>query len=149
MGEKKAKNFCPNCGNPVEAHHKFCGNCGAPLTEPKVEKEVQRESILDTSNNNYQLQYQPTSTVRQIPIAKKPKSRELAALLTFLFGPFGFLYISAKDFLLTFLVAIVVSLVTFGYGVFILWIVWPFWGSYAAKKWNEENITKTSSIKEI
>jgi len=133
--------FCPNCGSPIEEHHKFCGNCGASLTAPKVE-EAQRKSILDTSNNEYQLQYQTTSPVRQIPMVKNQKSPGLAALLAFLFGPFGFLYVSLKDFFITLLVGIGFSVITLGYGVFILWIVWPIWGYEAAKKWNEKNIPK-------
>ena len=71
--------------------------------------------------------------------AAPPKSVAVALLLTFFFGPFGMLYSTISGaivmLLVSFIGSILVSLVTFGFGLFVFWpvcwVVSMIWGCAA------------------
>jgi hypothetical protein len=76
------------------------------------------------------------SAPNQVVVIGPPKSPALAALLGFFFGPLGLLYSTVSGAVIMFLVSLVVGVVTFGFGLFLLWPVSAIVGYQAAQSTN-------------
>ena len=108
---------CPYCNTPVQRGWKACPACGGvfnlltPLAQPPPAPG-----------------YPPPQTV----IVMQPKSVGLAFLLALLFGPLGLLYSTVTGFLVTFVAALALGVVTGGLGACLLWPVCLLWAIGAA-----------------
>ncbi|KAB7731454.1 hypothetical protein F5984_11745 [Rudanella paleaurantiibacter] len=67
-------------------------------------------------------------------IVTQPKSKGLAFLLCFLFGPLGMLYTTITGAIVMFIVSLLAALITFGLGFFFTWPICIIWGVLAAGK---------------
>ena len=85
----------------------------------------------------------PTATAggllrtRQVVVVGSSKDPALAAVLGFFFGPLGLLYSTVPGAAIMFGVSVVVGLLTFGLGLFLLWPVSAVVGYQAAKSSNQ------------
>ena len=93
-----------------------------------------KEMTNNVQNGNVQAQ-------PQIIIAQSPKNMGIALLLAFLFGPIGLCYSTVKGGVIMFLISLVVILVTFGFGVLIMWIPCVIWAYIATNNYNKELMT--------
>jgi len=117
--ELVAEIICDNCGAKLEPNARFCGECGASLAK--------RGTRIDTPTV-----YQKSNQFRR-------KSPGLAALLGFLFGGFGLMYVSVKKGLITLAVLVIIGLITGGAGAVILWLGCAVYGYFLAIKWNKDH----------
>ncbi|MCQ2752030.1 MAG: zinc-ribbon domain-containing protein, partial [Coriobacteriales bacterium] len=46
-------NFCPKCGNQIEANQKFCEKCGAEISSLKSNVKSRDSKTIQKSNNNF------------------------------------------------------------------------------------------------
>jgi hypothetical protein len=70
--------------------------------------------------------------MEQPRIIVQRKSRGLAFLLAFLFGPLGMLYTTVGGALIMLVIALVVSLATAGLGLILVWPICIIWSVLAA-----------------
>jgi hypothetical protein len=66
------------------------------------------------------------------------KSVGAALVLTFFFGPLGLFYINVRDALIVLILAIVVGIVTLGFGLLLLWPITMVWAAVTASKRHQE-----------
>ena len=111
--------ICENCGSRLEPNAKFCGECGTSITKR------------GTRNN--------TPTVYQKSNHFKGKSPGIAALLGFLFGGFGLMYVSVKKGLIALVILLIIGLITGGAGIVILWLGCAVYGYFSAIEWNKQH----------
>lgn len=74
-----AKNFCPNCGNPIKKNAKFCPKCGF-----KLNKLAEKKTAQELANQT------PT---RKKPIRKRKKNKVLYGFLVALLLVFAVFYV--------------------------------------------------------
>lgn len=79
-----------------------------------------------------------TSTTPKIVIVAPTKSVGIAIILTILLGPFGMFYSTIWGGVIMTLVSIVVGILTFGYGIFVLWPIYIIWAALAANAYNKK-----------
>jgi len=108
---------CPYCNAPVQRGWKACPACGG---------------VFNLLTPLTQLPPAPGYPPPQTVIVMQPKSVGLAFLLALLFGPLGLLYSTVTGFLVTFVAALALGVVTGGLGACLLWPVCLLWAIGAA-----------------
>ncbi|HZY37262.1 MAG TPA: hypothetical protein VFE53_11465, partial [Mucilaginibacter sp.] len=88
-------------------------------------------------NLNQPNQQTPNPQYQQnIIIVGKQKSVGVAFLLAFLFGPLGLLYASVTGGIVMFILGVIISIVTLGFGLIVVWIACIIWAVVAANNAN-------------
>lgn len=72
------------------------------------------------------------------------KSVGVSLLLTFFFGPVGMLYSTVWGALLMIVVTIPLAIITFGFGLVLIWPISMVWGAVAVALWNRKVIAMVS-----
>lgn len=151
-----AEQFCKNCGSKIDPGARFCSNCGSPiLSKPpyisESPKTAPNRSM--TPSPRQQTRYPPPAGLeRHTIIARKQKSPELAAILSFFVTGLDQIYVGAFGRGIAFIVVAVICLSTFfvtfllftilfGIGIFLV-IIWWIYGIFdafnIAKQHNED-----------
>lgn len=127
--------ICPTCSTAVTRVTSVCPVCATALTADPAHTQV------------LPAVYPPPPPVYSPPVVfaapthlvvvGTPKDPTAAALLGFFFGPLGLLYSTVSGALIMFGVSVVVGLLTFGLGLFLLWPVSAVVGYQAAKSTNQ------------
>lgn len=93
-------------------------------------------------SENQQNQQAPQPQYQQtVVVVGKQKSVGTAFLLAFLFGPLGLLYASVVGGIVMFFLAILIGIVTFGFGLIFVWIGCIIWAVVAAGNANKNMVT--------
>jgi uncharacterized integral membrane protein len=97
-------------------------------------------------SQNQQNQQSPNPPYQQtIVIVSKPKSVGVAFALAFLFGPLGLLYASIVGGIVMFILGIIISIVTLGFGLIFVWIACIIWAIVASNNANNK-ISSTAGV---
>jgi hypothetical protein len=128
--------ICPTCTTPVSRGTAICPVCATAL--PAVAAPTQ---VLPTVYPPPPpVTYSPPGVYAapsQVVVVGSSKDPALAAVLGFFFGPLGLLYSTVPGAAIMFGVSVVVGLLTFGLGLFLLWPVSAVVGFRAAKSSNQ------------
>jgi hypothetical protein len=90
-------------------------------------------------NSNQQNQQTPNPQYQQtIIIVGKQKSVGVAFILAFFFGPLGLLYASVTGGIVMIILGVIISIVTLGFGLIVVWIVCIIWAIVAANSANSK-----------
>jgi hypothetical protein len=119
--------YCPQCGVALAPGPCYCAWCGAHFNPASAYRVPDQRPYIAA--------YPPPYGT--VGVLVPQKSLTVAFLLTFFFGPFGLLYSTMLGGLLMIPVTLVVSLLTFGLGDFLLWPVCIIWGMMAAAGYND------------
>ena len=76
-----------------------------------------------------------TKVVKKVVVADT-KSVLLAVVLAFCFGPLGILYSSITGAIVMFIFGAIITIITLGYGAFILWPICALWAFFATRSHN-------------
>jgi len=87
-----------------------------------------------SASSNYP-QHQPLSQTPTAP--PTDKSVAAALVLTFFFGPFGLFYVTVVGAIVMVIVAIIVGILTLGFGLFIIWPITMLWAALTASKMHQ------------
>ncbi|MCB0693373.1 MAG: hypothetical protein H6568_10945 [Lewinellaceae bacterium] len=79
----------------------------------------------------------PQQVNHTVVLATPKKSVGLAVVLALLFGPLGMLYVTVSGAVVMFFVALVLSVITLGFGLPLAWIACVIWALKAAEKANK------------
>ncbi|MDB2705209.1 hypothetical protein N9Y67_01560 [Pseudomonadota bacterium] len=71
-------------------------------------------------------------------IVASTKSVGISLILTFFFGPLGMLYSTILGAIIMIIVSILIGIVTFGTGVFLIWPICMIWGAFSAASYNKK-----------
>jgi hypothetical protein len=83
-------------------------------------------------------QTQNATQQQTIIVIGKPKSVAVAILLTLFFGPLGLLYASVAGGIVLIILGVIIGIVTFGFGLIVVWIASIIWAVIAANNTNKK-----------
>jgi hypothetical protein len=126
-----AEQICPICGTPATRGASICPVCASALP---IRTQVHAPVYPPPPAHNQPVLYDAPTHVVVVGTAKDPTT---AALLGFFLGPLGLLYSTLPGAAIMFGASVVVGLLTFGLGLFVLWPVSAVVGYRAAKSSNE------------
>lgn len=78
------------------------------------------------------------NTQPQVVISRSPKSHGIGLLLTFLFGPLGMLYGNVVHAIIMIVLALIIGIVTLGFGALITWPISMIWGYLDISSYNRK-----------
>ena len=128
--------ICPTCTTPVTRGTAICPVCATALPAAAAPTQV----LPTVYPPPPPVTYSPPvvySAPSQVVVVGSSKDPALAAVLGFFFGPLGLLYSTVPGAAIMFGVSVVVGLLTFGLGLFLLWPVSAVVGYQAAKSSNQ------------
>jgi len=73
-----------------------------------------------------------------VNVSKNYKSKPVAVILGFLFGPFGLLYLSITEALICLGICTILSLLTYGFFVLFIPIVCAIWAGISSSSFNKK-----------
>ncbi len=129
---------CPTCTTPVIRGESLCPVCATALPANPAPTQV-LPAVYPPPPPPLPQVYNPPvvyTAPTQLVVVGTPKDPAAAALLGFFFGPLGLLYSTVPGAAIMFGVGVVVGLLTFGLGLFLLWPVSAVVGYQAAKSTN-------------
>lgn len=127
--------FCSKCGAEIEENAKFCAACGQPVNQV-AEEPVQQNGPEPAQQFNYQQappEYQP---VYQAPVTGT-KNKIAAGLLGIFLGSLG-IHKFYLGYTKSGIIMLLVSLLTFGFGAFVMEIIGLIEGIIYITKSDEE-----------
>ena len=77
-------------------------------------------------------------------IVTSTKSVAISLLLTFFFGPLGMLYSTIWGAVIMIIMSIIVTPLTLGMGLYLVWPICMIWGALAAASYNKKLLAKVS-----
>lgn len=130
-----AEQTCPTCTTPVTSGAYICPVCATALPADPTTAGIPPAVYPPAPPlHNPPVVYTAPTQVVVVGARKDPTA---AALLGFFFGPLGLLYSTVPGAAIMFGVSVVVGLLTFGLGLFLLWPVSAVVGYQAAKSANQ------------
>ena len=112
--------MCPQCGASVPEGSQFCKACGAQVVAPQT-------------------------IVKEKVVVADTKSVLLAVILASTFGPLGLVYCSILGAVIMFVFSLVIFIITFGYGGFLVWPLCSIWAFFATRSYNQKLYRKAQA----
>lgn len=132
-----AEQICPTCTTPVALGASSCPVCDTALSPNPAPTQVLPTAYPPPPPPPVHPPPVVYAAPTNLVVVGTPKDPAAAALLGFFFGPLGLLYSTVSGAAIMFGVTVVVGLLTFGLGLFLLWPVSAIVGYQAAKTTNQ------------